>query len=117
MPASITITVPDLPTLPANASLTRYRVEHSGASYPYRGNYRSLPDALAGWIASGTANMLMAVAHRTDADGETEFVCVYDAEKSQWCPWSGGVDDAVVPLGTADAEYDAAPITTDLTAQ
>lgn len=107
-----TVSVPSVPPLPARAVFAHYTVEDAdGASYPRSVCSVMLADAVRVWCEMGTlACNLFATAYAEDADGTTEYHTQFDARTGTWAEWSGGGDDAAVPLGTE--EYDAAPITT-----
>ena len=113
--AIITVAVPSVPPLPARAILAHYTVEDAAdVSYPRSVNALSLAEAVRHWVEMGTVSCdLRATAYAEDADGTTEYRTKYDGRTGAWSDWTTDADDSTVPLGT-DAEYDAAPITTEL---
>jgi hypothetical protein len=114
--AIITVAVPSVPPLPAHAIFAHYTVEDAAdVSYPRSVNALNLADAVRHWVEMGTVSCdLRATAYDVAEDhSHIEYHTRYDGRTGTWSDWSTDADDSTVPLGT-DAEYDAAPITTEL---
>lgn len=116
--AICTVSVPSVPPLPRGGIII-YTVEQEN-SYPRSASFKSLEEAVRQWVVMGIENKLMAVTYSpggmldTGEVWEVEHWTTFDRHSGKWSEWSNIEDDSVVPLGTE--EYDAAPITTLLTA-